>query len=248
MDLNGRAYSKIFGVSYSDVKFEEYRRIVDAIWPLTKRRDHETPETWCSHIRDPFRKILEENPRILSKNGFITMYGKLYESDSKVHDHPSNYIYCSVYDSLVFIPGEYTRRSYRNQDNHLKRCISGNSISNEHARRKEILKSIDTREFQIWQYKQYILKEEVEMKRLQLELLSQSIPHSEKDKLASVSYDYNARLTDYKIYAQSKATIAKNIMPAYISNAGQKMVSSISHHVLNQRSEAPNGPTPPPLS
>ena len=33
-------------------------------------------------------------------------------------------------------------------------------------------------------------------------------------------------------------------MPAYISNAGQKMVSSISHHVLNQRSEAP---TPPPL-
>jgi hypothetical protein len=44
---------------------------------------------------------------------------------------------------------------------------------NEHARRKEILQLIDTREFQIWQYKQYILKEEVEMKHLQLELLSQ---------------------------------------------------------------------------
>src|SRR6266498_854655 len=142
-------------------------------------------------IRDLFRKILEENPRIFSKNGFITMYGKLYESDSKVHGHPSNYIYCNVCDSLVFIPGKYTRRSYRNQDNHLKRCISGNSISNEHAR-KEILKSIDTREFQIWQYKQYILKEEVEMKRLQLELLSQYIPHLEKDKLALVSYDHDA--------------------------------------------------------
>ena len=61
--------------------------------------------------------------------------------------------------------------------------------------------SIDTREFQIWQYKQYILKKEAEMKRLQLELLSQSIPHSEKDKLASVSYDHDACLTDYKIYA-----------------------------------------------
>ena len=35
MDLDGRAYSKIFGVNYNDVKFEEYRRIVDAIWPLT---------------------------------------------------------------------------------------------------------------------------------------------------------------------------------------------------------------------
>ena len=42
---------------------------------------------WYSRIRDPFRKILEENPRILSKNGYIEMYGKLYESDSKVHGH-----------------------------------------------------------------------------------------------------------------------------------------------------------------
>ncbi len=85
------------------------------------------------------------------------------------------------------------------------------------------------------------------MKRLQLELLSQSISHSEKDKLASVSYDHDVHLTDYKIYAQSKATIAKNTMPAYISNARQRMVLPISHHVLNQRSEALNRPTPPPL-
>src|SRR6266498_768318 len=153
---------------------------------------------WCSRIRNPFRKILEENLRILSKNGFITIYEKLYESDSKVHDYPSNYIYCSVYDSLVFIPGEYTRHSYRNQDNHLKRCISRNTILNEHARRKEILQSIDTREFQIWQYKQYILKEEAEMKRLQLELLSQSIPYLKKDKLALVSYNYDTCSISYE--------------------------------------------------
>src|SRR6266496_1992292 len=201
MDLDSRAYYKLIRISYSDVNFEEYRRIVDTLGPLAGRYDHEIPEMWCSRICDLFKKILEENPRILSKNEFITMYGKLYESDSKVHGYPSNYIYCSVCDSLVFIPGEYTRRSYRNQDNHLKRCISRNTILNEHARRKEILQSIDTRQFQIWQYKQYILKEEAEMKRLQLELLSQSIPHSEKDKLASVSYDHDACLTDYKIYA-----------------------------------------------
>ncbi|GET63762.1 hypothetical protein RhiirA1_460735 [Rhizophagus irregularis] len=35
---------------------------------------------WCSYIHDPFRKILKEN-RIFSKNGYIRMYGKLYESD-----------------------------------------------------------------------------------------------------------------------------------------------------------------------
>src|SRR6266496_918318 len=219
MDLDSRAYYKLIRLSYRDENSDEYIRIVDALGPLAERYDHEIPEMLCSHIRDPFRKILEENPRILSKNGFITIYGKLYESDSKVHGYPSNYIYCSICDFLVFIPGEYTRHSYRNQDNHLKKCISRNTILNEYARRKEILQSIDTREFQIWQYKQYILKEEVKMKHLQLELLSQSIPHSEKDKLASVSYAHDVRLTDYKIYVQSKATIAKNTMPAYIANA-----------------------------
>src|SRR6266542_4409734 len=104
MDLDSRTYSKLNLVSYGDVNFEEYERIVDAIWPLTKRRDYETSEMWCSHIRDPFRKILEENPRILSKNEYIIMREKLYEND-KVNTLPTNYIYCSVCDSLVFIPG-----------------------------------------------------------------------------------------------------------------------------------------------
>ena len=147
MDLDSRTYSKLNLVSYGDVNFEEYERIVDAIWPLTKRRDYETSEMWCSHIRDPFRKILEENPRILSKNEYIIMREKLYEND-KVNALLTDYIYCSVYDSLVFIPGSnYSTRLYH--DNHLKRCISGNTISNEHARRNEILKSIDRIEFQI---------------------------------------------------------------------------------------------------
>ena len=109
---------------------------------------------------------LEENPRILSKNGFIIMYGNLYESDSKVYSHSTNYIYCNIRDSLVFIPREYIKLS-RNRDNHLKRCISENTISNKHVRRKEILQSIDDGEFIIWQYKQYILQEEVKMKHLQ---------------------------------------------------------------------------------
>ncbi len=137
MDLDSRAQYKLVSVGYSDVNFEEYRRILEALCPLGERYDHETPEMWCSRIRNPFRKILGENPRILSKNGYIIIYGKLYEND-KVHGLPTNYIYCSVCDSLVFIPGNgYNARIYH--DSHLKRCISGNTILNKHVRRKEIL-------------------------------------------------------------------------------------------------------------
>ena len=41
---------------------------------------------------------------------------------------------------------------------------------------------------------------------------------------------------------------APNFEPACISPARQEMVSPISHHVFNQKSEALNGPTSPPLS
>jgi hypothetical protein len=214
MDLDSRAYSKLISLRLSDVNFGEYRRIFEELGSLAGRQNHETPEMWCSHIRDPFRKILNENPRFLSGNGYILMYGNLYESD-KVHSFLTNYIYCSVCDSLVFISKNGHSgygRIYR--DNHLKRCISENSILNEHARKKEILQSIDNREFSIWQYKQYILQEETKINRLRLELFSQSTSHSEKDKLASVSYDSDSRLFSYENYAQSKANIAKNTMPS----------------------------------
>src|SRR4051794_32380115 len=102
---------------------------------------------WCFHICDPFRKILEENPRNPSKNRYIVMCGKLYEND-KVHiGHPTDYIYCNVCNSLVFI----SRNGYNAciyHDSHLKKCISGNTILNKHAKRKEILQSIDKRKFQ----------------------------------------------------------------------------------------------------
>src|ERR1051325_1794825 len=100
---------------------------------------------WCFRIRIPFRKILEENPRIFFKNGYITMNGKDIESSDRVYGLISNYIYCSICNSLVFIPETpHLETCYR--DNHLKRCINRDIISNEHARRKEILQSIDERE------------------------------------------------------------------------------------------------------
>ncbi|GBB86516.1 hypothetical protein RclHR1_12940003 [Rhizophagus clarus] len=101
MDLDSKTYSKLIDANNSYGGSAEYIRILDAILSLTKRHDYKTPEMWCSRIRDPFRKILEENPRILSKNGYIIMCGKMYEND-KVHTgHPTNYIYCNA---LVFIP------------------------------------------------------------------------------------------------------------------------------------------------
>src|SRR6266498_818633 len=249
MDLDSRGQSKLLslGNRLSDVNFGEYRRILEALGSLAERRDHESPEIWCSRIRDPFRKILKENPRFLSKNGYITMYGKLYDSGRNLR-LPSNYIYCSVCDSLVFIP-ENGRRDDCYRDNHFKSCINGDTISKEHARKKEILQSIDRREFQIWQYKQYILREETKINRLRLELFSHSTSHSEKDKLASVSYDYDANfIASYENYAQSKATVAKNTMPsapnfepACISPTRQRSASAPEiRNLWNNQSNMPN--------
>ncbi len=138
MDLDSRTQYKLVSVGYSDVNFEEYRRILEVLCSLGERYDYETPEMWYSRIRDLFRKILEENLRTLSKNRYIIMCEKLYEND-KVHaGHLTDYIYCSIYDSLVFIP-ETGYNSYIYHNSYLKRCISGNTISNDHARRKEIL-------------------------------------------------------------------------------------------------------------
>src|ERR1043165_4066238 len=142
MDLDSRAQYKLVSVGYSNVNFEEYKRILKALCSLRERYDHETPEMWCSRIHDPFRKILKENQNlgILSGNGFITMHGKLYDG-GRANGFPSNYIYCNVCNSLVFIPENGFSEANCYRDSHLKRCISGNSISNKHARRNEILKS-----------------------------------------------------------------------------------------------------------
>ncbi|GES89722.1 hypothetical protein GLOIN_2v1486967 [Rhizophagus clarus] len=200
MDLDSKTYSKLIDANNTYEGSAEYIKILDAMLPLTKRYDYKIPEMWYSHIRDLFKKILEENSRILSKNEYIIMYEKI---------------------GYVF--------NRHNQDNHLKRCISENTISNKYARRNEILKSIDTKKFKIWQYKQYILQEEAKINCLYLKLFFQSTLHSEKDKLAL-----------------SKVTVKKNTMPsapnfepAYISITfdNQEMVLPISHQSSNYKSD-----------
>ena len=100
MDLNNKICFKLIKVSYSNVNFKEYRRIVDALGSLCDKYNHKISEMWCSHIHDLFRKILEENysKGILSKNKYIIMYKKLYESNNKVYNFLINYIqYIIVY-------------------------------------------------------------------------------------------------------------------------------------------------------
>ena len=243
MDLDSSTYYKLRTVSFGNRNFEEYRRILEALCLLGNRYDHETPEMWYSRIRDPFKKILKENLGILSGNGYITMYGKLIESSDRVYGLSSNYIYCSICDSLVFIP-KTPRLESSYQDSHFKRCINGDIISNEHVKRNEILQSIDERESTIWIYKQYILQEEAKLYRLRLELFSKSTSHSEKDKLASISYNNDTRSVSYEAYLSAKATIAKNTMlsapkfePACISPARQEVISPTSYQSSNCKSD-----------
>ena len=249
MDLDSRSHSKLVE-AWNSGRYDEYTRkytrILEKLFPLADRHDHETPEMWCSRIRDPFRKILEEHHTsrggILSGNGYIKMFGKLIERSDRVHGIPSNYIYCSVCDSLVFIPENGLSRANHYRDNHFKSCINEDTISKEHTRRKEILQSIDRREFEIWQYKQYILREEAKINRLRLELFSQSTSYSKKDKLASVLYDSDSCLFSYENYAQSKANIVKNTMPSALERYPMQRSASAPEirNLWNDRSNMHN--------
>ena len=157
---------------------------------LQYRNSDETPEMWCDHIRIPFKKILEENPRFFSKNEYIRMVGWHYEDGKRATSTLpvlSNYIYCTSCDSLVHIPNNMW--DHRCASDHLKRCIAGDTgyCSVEYA------KANSYNEFNIWYLEQRIMRYEAEIRHNQLELSPQfqSLSHSEKDKLASVSYDIN---------------------------------------------------------
>src|SRR3954467_3749799 len=92
------------------------------------RNSDETPEMRCARIYAPFKKILEDNPGFFSKNEFIQMHGYQYEDRKKkgsLMNYPTNYLYCTTCDSLVFIP--YNFRDHRCVSGHLKECIAVNT-------------------------------------------------------------------------------------------------------------------------
>jgi hypothetical protein len=86
------------------------------------------------------------------------------------------------------------------------------------CKEEEFLNVLAWKEYSIWRAKQEILRHEAEIKRIQLELSpqSQSFSHSEKDKLASVSYNHN--FISFDNYRAS-VTKAKDTAPAPVGRS-----------------------------
>ncbi|RIA88825.1 hypothetical protein C1645_773926, partial [Glomus cerebriforme] len=75
---------------------------------------------WCSHIRVPFKKLLKYNPRFFSKNKYIYMTKREYKDGEFRPGEHTSYIYCTVYDLLVFI----LNNTEKCANNHLNECIA----------------------------------------------------------------------------------------------------------------------------
>jgi len=76
---------------------------MQALNNLQYRYSDEMPKMWYSYVCYLFKKLLEYNPKHFSKNGFIHIIKRLYKDrEFKARRHLF-YIYCTVYDFLVFI-------------------------------------------------------------------------------------------------------------------------------------------------
>src|SRR3954470_17690685 len=99
--------------------------VVQALNNLQYRYSGETPEMWCSHVRYPFKKLLEYNLKYFSKNGFIQMVERVYIDGEFKAGRRSFHIYCTVCDSLVVI----CKNTIECANDHLKKCIAERCIT-----------------------------------------------------------------------------------------------------------------------
>src|SRR4051812_23519120 len=94
--------------------------VVQALNNLQYRYSGETPEMWCSRVCYPFKKLLEYNPKYISKNGFIQMIERVYIDGGFKAGRRSFHIYCTVCDSLVIIH----ENTIECANKHLNECIA----------------------------------------------------------------------------------------------------------------------------
>src|SRR5947199_1439659 len=94
--------------------------VVQALNNLQYRYSGETPEIWYSHVRYPFKTLLENNPKYFSKNGFIQMIERYYKDGEFKAGGRSFHIYCTVCDSLVIIH----ENTIECANDHLNKCIA----------------------------------------------------------------------------------------------------------------------------
>jgi len=90
------------------------------------------------------------------------------------------------------------------------------------------------------------LQEKLKMKHFQLKFASQfqSLSHSEKNKLVSISYDYDTCTIFYKAYIQAKVSMVKNTISsasnfklACILPIRQEIISLTSYQLSNCKSD-----------
>ncbi|CAG8791591.1 26655_t:CDS:1 [Dentiscutata erythropus] len=93
--------------------------VSQALINLQYRYSNEMPEMWCSHIHYPFRTLLKNNPKYFSKNVFIYLTERSRDGRFTVEKR-SFYIYCTVYDILVFI----CENTIECANHHLNKCIA----------------------------------------------------------------------------------------------------------------------------
>src|SRR6266542_1293890 len=100
--------------------------VVQALNNLQYRYSGETSEMWCSHVHYPFKKLLEYNPKYVSKNGFIQMIERVYINGGFKAERRLFHIYCTVYNSLVFI----CENTIKCVSDHLNKCIARTAKKN----------------------------------------------------------------------------------------------------------------------
>ena len=110
--------------------------VIQALNNLQYRYSGEIPEIWYSHVRYPFKKLLEYNPKYFSKNGFIQMIERVYIDGGFKAGRCLFYIYCTVCDSLVII----CENTIKCGNDHLKKCITKTAKMHSNPIRKNMKK------------------------------------------------------------------------------------------------------------
>jgi len=126
---------------------------------LHYKHDYEIPEMWCSRVHALFKKFLKDNSQYFSENDYIRLIGSVYTNGKFIGRSRTFYIYCTVYDSLVFL---HNGTSEYSTDDHLKECIKKEKSNSLDL----FLQAIAKREIQISLQKKNIAQFEAEIKRL----------------------------------------------------------------------------------
>jgi len=82
---------------------------------------------WCFCIHALFKKFLKKYRKFYSKNDYIQLIRKIYINKKYQDGLGSFYIYCTIYDSLVFL---YKRSCNSGiADKHLSACIKKKKLN-----------------------------------------------------------------------------------------------------------------------